>query len=91
MFIETTEAIRVEKDIFGSQEVYFPGDIIEVEYREEASAVLPQHATGRFDSIRYSVTSPEKKLYLDVSDKYQHRIIKIPITGIADIIRRDKK
>ena len=90
MFIEITEVIRVKKDIYGSEDIYYPEDIIEVEYREEASAVLPKYAIGRFDAIRNELIEGGQFLHLDVSDKYRFNTILIPVDGIKNIRRIEK-
>ena len=86
MVIKTEECIKVERDT-GSHDTYYPDEIIEVLYRIDKNTMYPRTVTGRFDSIRHSVTSFEKTLYLDVSDKYRTNIIKIPVDGIESIGR----
>ena len=84
MFLETAEVIIINRDIYGSHDIYKPNDMIEVEYREIPEAMLPKKTKGRVDSIK------EQVLYLDDSDRYKQRIIEIPVNGIVNI-RRIKK
>lgn len=85
MLIKTAEVISIDKGY--GPENYYPDDIIEVRYRKEKEAVLPQCAVGRFDSIRHRASTWESILYLDASDKYRNNMIQIPVDGIEDIRR----
>ena len=87
MKIKSCNAVVVEKDIYGSRDIFFEGDIVSIQYGDEKN---PQVVTGRIieaccDSEIYA--NAFDIIRLDVSTKYHRQTTNIRGSDIISITK----